>query len=162
MSSDSAAPGKSVPPRSEAVQPDWTAIMAAMGKNFSEFMTRQQSTLAAHTPLNGSAFPAPEAARFSELHQQWLESQHRLWQAFAQRKPDDGPAPAVVQPDPTDRRANAVSLTPRGKEVVAEVNADVQALRRQVFAGLPDADFEATMRVFAAIKAAASKPSDES
>ncbi|MCR6667054.1 MAG: alpha/beta fold hydrolase [Methyloversatilis sp.] len=93
------------------MQPDWTAIMAAMGKNFSEFVTRQQSTLAAHTPLNGSAFPAPEAARFSELHQQWLESQHRLWQAFAQRKPDDGPAPAVVQSDPTDRRFRAPEWT---------------------------------------------------
>ena len=111
MSSDSAAPGTSVPPRNEAVQPDWAAIMAAMGKNFSEFMTRQQSTLAAHTPLNGGAFPAPEASRFSELHQQWLESQHRLWQAFAQRKPDDGPAPAVVQPEPTDRRFRAPEWT---------------------------------------------------
>lgn len=65
------------------------------------------------------------------------------------------------QPDPTDRRANSISLTPRGKETVLEVNADVQALRRQVFAGLTGADLEATMRVFAAIKAAAAKPSDQ-
>ncbi|MGV3491761.1 MAG: MarR family winged helix-turn-helix transcriptional regulator [Devosia sp.] len=65
-------------------------------------------------------------------------------------------------PDPTDRRANSVSLTPRGTEVVAEVNANVAALRKQVFAGLSDADFEATLRVFAAIKTAAAKPSDES
>ncbi len=73
----------------------------------------------------------------------------------------EGSGLVIRQPDPTDRRANSVSLTPRGKELVTEVNADVQALRGQVFAGLPDADFEATMRVFAAIKAAAGKPSDE-
>jgi MarR family transcriptional regulator, transcriptional regulator for hemolysin len=59
------------------------------------------------------------------------------------------------EPDPTDRRANAVSLTDRGRKVVAEVNEDVMALRRQVFAGLDQSDFEATLRVFAAIKAAA-------
>lgn len=74
----------------------------------------------------------------------------------------EGSGLVLRQPDPTDRRANSVSLTARGKEVVAEVNADVQALRRLVFARLPDADFEATMRVFAAIKSAAGKLSDES
>lgn len=65
------------------------------------------------------------------------------------------------QPDPTDRRANSISLTPRGKETVLEVNADVQALRRQIFSGLDGADLEATMRVLAAIKTAAAKPSDQ-
>lgn len=65
------------------------------------------------------------------------------------------------QPDPTDRRANSISLTPRGKETVLEVNADVQALRRQIFSGLTSADLEATMRVLAAIKTAAGKPSDQ-
>lgn len=64
------------------------------------------------------------------------------------------------QPDPTDRRANSVSLTPRGREVVAEVNEDVMALRRQVFANLAETDFEATLRVLAAIKAAAAKDSE--
>ena len=64
------------------------------------------------------------------------------------------------QPDPNDRRANSVSLTPRGREVVAEVNEDVQSLRRQVFANMPIADVEATMRVLAAIKTAAGKDSE--
>lgn len=58
-------------------------------------------------------------------------------------------------PDPSDRRANVVSLTARGREVVAEVTDDLMLLRLQVFADLPTADFEATLRVFAAIKAAA-------
>ncbi|MDB5542575.1 MAG: MarR family transcriptional regulator [Devosia sp.] len=61
------------------------------------------------------------------------------------------------EPDPSDRRANAVSLTARGREVVAEVSEDVMALRSQVFAGLDQSDFEATLRVFAAIKTATDK-----
>lgn len=64
------------------------------------------------------------------------------------------------QPDPRDRRANSVSLTPRGREVVSEVNEDIQNLRRQVFSGLSGADFEATMRVLAAIKLAAGKDNE--
>ena len=72
----------------------------------------------------------------------------------------EGSGLVTREPDPTDRRANSVSLTPRGREVVAEVNEDVQALRRQVFSALPAADIEATMRVLAAIKSAAGKDSE--
>lgn len=65
------------------------------------------------------------------------------------------------EPDPSDRRANVVSLTPRGREVVTEVNDDIQNLRRQIFANLADADIEATGRVFTAIKEAAGKDGDQ-
>lgn len=65
------------------------------------------------------------------------------------------------EPDPSDRRANVVSLTPRGREVVTEVNEDIQSLREQVFAGLSAADIEATGRVFAAIKSAAGRSTDQ-
>lgn len=61
------------------------------------------------------------------------------------------------EPDPSDRRANVVSLTPRGREVVAEVNEDIQNLREQIFAGVSPADIEATGRVFAALKEAAAR-----
>jgi MarR family transcriptional regulator for hemolysin len=61
------------------------------------------------------------------------------------------------EPDPSDRRANVVSLTPRGREVVTEVNDDIQGLREQIFAGVPTADIEATGRVFSALKEAAGK-----
>jgi len=59
--------------------------------------------------------------------------------------------------DPSDRRANVVSLTPRGREVVTEVNDDIQGLREQIFANVAAADIQATGRVFAAIKEAAGK-----
>lgn len=57
--------------------------------------------------------------------------------------------------DPDDRRAKSVSLTPRGRKVVAEVIDDLDALRLQVFAKVPAKDVEAAMRVFAAITDAA-------
>lgn len=63
------------------------------------------------------------------------------------------------QPDPSDRRANVVSLTPRGREVVAEVNDDLMQLRSEVFAALPRGDIEAALRVFAAIEGAAGRDS---
>lgn len=65
------------------------------------------------------------------------------------------------EPDPSDRRANVVSLTPRGREVVAEVNEDIQGLREQIFSNVPAADIEATGRVFTAIKEAAGKEADQ-
>jgi MarR family transcriptional regulator for hemolysin len=65
------------------------------------------------------------------------------------------------EPDPSDRRANVISLTPRGREVVHEVNEDIQALRRQICAGVDAADVEATRRVFTAIKAAAGRDGEQ-
>ena len=62
------------------------------------------------------------------------------------------------EPDPSDRRANVVSLTERGRQVVSEVTDDLLALRKEVFAGLSLADIEAAMRIFAAIKLAAEPP----
>lgn len=63
----------------------------------------------------------------------------------------------VREPDPSDRRANVISLTPTGRRVVGEVNDDLLELRREVFAALPSADLESALRVFAAIKSAATK-----
>ena len=59
------------------------------------------------------------------------------------------------EPDPTDRRANAVNLTDAGWAVVREVNDALTALRLGVFISVPRKDMEAAMRVFAAIEAAA-------
>jgi MarR family transcriptional regulator for hemolysin len=58
-------------------------------------------------------------------------------------------------PDPSDRRANTVSLTPAGRRTVGEVIADLEALRAEVFAGLRPGDTAAAQRIFAAIKSAA-------
>ncbi len=109
MSSDGETPKAAVPPVSPAQAPDWAAIMAAMGRNFNEFMTRQQETLATHSPATASHFPAPDAARFSALHQQWLERQHQLWQSFAQKRTEEGGGASinVVPADPSDRRFRA-------------------------------------------------------
>lgn len=58
------------------------------------------------------------------------------------------------RPDPNDRRANSVSLTPRGREVVTEVNDDIQRLRLDIFRDLDLADIHAAARVLDAIKLA--------
>lgn len=111
MSSESPSPGSSsMPPSGDQTQ-DWTAIMTAMSRTFSDFMARQQlpdaaSPTAAQTPFPSNGFPPPETERFNALHQQWLANQHQLWQAFTQRKPDE-PGTPVVRMDPSDRRFRA-------------------------------------------------------
>ncbi|WP_374625177.1 MarR family winged helix-turn-helix transcriptional regulator [Devosia sp.] len=65
------------------------------------------------------------------------------------------------EPDPSDRRANVVSYTDEGRRVVGAVNEALMAVRREVFAGLPDADLDAALRVFAAIRAATTKGDDQ-
>jgi MarR family transcriptional regulator, transcriptional regulator for hemolysin len=62
-------------------------------------------------------------------------------------------------PDPSDRRANAINLTPRGREVVKEVNDALVALRIEVFAGVSEADLQSAFKIFAAIKSAAGRDS---
>lgn len=61
------------------------------------------------------------------------------------------------EPDPADRRANAVNLTEAGWAVVHEVNDALMALRLEVFTSVPRKDIEATLRVFEAIESAAAE-----
>src|SRR5690242_5467455 len=46
------------------------------------------------------------------------------------------------EPDPNDRRANAVNLTEAGWAIVAEVNEALTALRLEVFDRVPRKDIE--------------------
>jgi MarR family transcriptional regulator for hemolysin len=62
------------------------------------------------------------------------------------------------EPDASDRRANAVNLTPKGEEVVAEVNEVLTNLRLEVFADISRKDAETAIKVFKAIEAAANEP----
>ena len=64
------------------------------------------------------------------------------------------------EPDPTDRRANAVNLTERGRSVVEDVQSTLMALRLEVFASVSREEAEAALRVFRAIEAAADAPAD--
>jgi MarR family transcriptional regulator for hemolysin len=59
--------------------------------------------------------------------------------------------------DPNDRRANAVNLTVRGRQVVTEVNDALNALRVEVFADISRSDAETAIRIFKAIEAAAAR-----
>ena len=49
--------------------------------------------------------------------------------------------------DPTDRRAKAIRLTPRGEALVAKVEAALASLRARLMADVSDKDLETTLRV---------------
>ena len=59
--------------------------------------------------------------------------------------------------DPTDRRANSVNLTERGRTVVEAVNETLVALRLEVFAATPRKDVEAAIRIFKTLEAASAR-----
>ncbi|MGN6101662.1 MAG: MarR family winged helix-turn-helix transcriptional regulator [Devosia sp.] len=61
----------------------------------------------------------------------------------------------VREPDASDRRANLLYLTERGRALTAEVEQEIEDLRQRVFGGLSAGDIAAARRIFAAIKAAA-------
>lgn len=56
--------------------------------------------------------------------------------------------------DSLDRRAKALSLTERGRELVQDVEKQLVRLRREVLAHLDPADLEAALRVLRAFEAA--------
>jgi MarR family transcriptional regulator, transcriptional regulator for hemolysin len=57
--------------------------------------------------------------------------------------------------DPTDRRANSVGLTPKGREVVKAVTDALASLRLEIFRDVSSKDARAALNVFQAIKTAA-------
>lgn len=61
------------------------------------------------------------------------------------------------EPDASDRRANSVNLTEKGREVVTEVNEVLTNLRLEVFADISRKDAETAIKVFKAIEAAANE-----
>jgi MarR family transcriptional regulator for hemolysin len=48
--------------------------------------------------------------------------------------------------DPADKRSNRLTLSPAGKSLVAKIETRLAELRRELFAGVPDADIEAVLR----------------
>ncbi|SDO30656.1 MarR family transcriptional regulator, transcriptional regulator for hemolysin [Methylobacterium phyllostachyos] len=58
----------------------------------------------------------------------------------------------VRREDPSDRRAKVLALTAQGRDVVAQIEVALRALRAQVFAGISRADLDASLRVFAALQ----------
>lgn len=54
--------------------------------------------------------------------------------------------------DRQDRRAKALSLTPRGRELVQAVEAQLVRLRHEVLADIAEADLEAALRVLRAFE----------
>ena len=59
---------------------------------------------------------------------------------------------------PVDRRAKTLHLTPAGTRARAKIEAALDAMRTEMFDGIPDADLEACIRVFAALDAKLGRP----
>ena len=55
--------------------------------------------------------------------------------------------------DAIDRRAKTLHLTPAGTRARAKIETSLDAMRAEVFEGIPDADIEACLRVFATLDA---------
>jgi MarR family transcriptional regulator, transcriptional regulator for hemolysin len=53
---------------------------------------------------------------------------------------------------PGDRRARTIHLTAEGRDVVNRINRVVARLRKRVFGEVDAADFEAALRIFAALE----------
>ena len=58
----------------------------------------------------------------------------------------------VRREDPSDRRAKVLDLTPRGREVFEQIEAERSSLRARIFAEIGCADLEAGLRVFAVLQ----------
>lgn len=58
------------------------------------------------------------------------------------------------QDDPADRRAKTLHLTPEGRRCAARLEELLLPFRRDLFAGLPQADIDACVRVLAHLDAA--------
>lgn len=57
--------------------------------------------------------------------------------------------------DPSDRRANVLSLTDAGERMAEQIEMELRHLRAKVFAEISEADLEATLRVLDALNKAA-------
>jgi MarR family transcriptional regulator for hemolysin len=53
--------------------------------------------------------------------------------------------------DPSDRRANVLSLTEAGERMAEQIEAELKQLRAEVFAEISETDLEATLRVLGAL-----------
>ncbi|KAB0678477.1 MarR family winged helix-turn-helix transcriptional regulator [Aureimonas leprariae] len=56
--------------------------------------------------------------------------------------------------DPSDRRAKTLWLTAKGRAVTRHIEDDLTRLRAAVLGGVPEADLQAVLRVYAALDAA--------
>jgi MarR family transcriptional regulator for hemolysin len=118
-------------------------------------MTR--AVTAAHGVAEAGASPLLWIERLGEgVRQNVLAERIGIESPSLVRVLDDLAAAGLIRrdPDPSDRRANLLFLTERGREVVTRMEIEIRALRARVLGELGEADIRAAERVFAAIKIA--------
>lgn len=145
-------------PDSALVPRDFTASLVHAARLWRR-LTR--AVMAQHGVGEAAAPPLLWIGRLGEgVRQNALAERIGIEGASLVRVLDDLAAAGMVrrEPDPSDRRANLLYLTPRGREVTATVEVDLQALRQRVLGHLGSADLAAAQRVFDAIKATGDLP----
>jgi len=134
---------------------DFTADIAVSHRLWKK-MSRH--VVVAHGVTEVQAIPLVWISRMGEnVHQNVLADRCGLEGASLVRLLDDLQKSGFVTrtPDPEDRRANLLRLTPKGKSAVRNIEEAMDAFREKLLASASPADIEAAMRVFALIKAAA-------
>ena len=118
---------------------------------------RTRAVTAPHGIAEAGAAPLLWIGRMGEgVRQNALAERIGVEGASLVRVLDDLASAGLVsrEPDPTDRRANGLHLTDKGREVTARIEAEIEDLRTRVLGGLSPEDIAAAARVFAAIKGA--------
>jgi len=134
---------------------DFTADIAVAHRHWKK-MSRH--VLVQHGVTEAGAIPLAWISRMGEnVHQNVLAERCGLEGASLVRLLDDLQKAGLVTrtPDPNDRRANLLRLTPEGRAAVRNIEIDMDAFRERVLADADPADIEAAMRVLAIIKAKA-------
>jgi MarR family transcriptional regulator, transcriptional regulator for hemolysin len=134
---------------------DFTSDLVIAGRLWRR-MTR--AVTAQHGIAEAGASPLLWIGRLGEgVRQNTLAERIGVEGASLVRVLDDLASAGLVtrEPDPSDRRANLLYLTPRGREITARVEVEIKDLRERVLGELDDADIAAAQRVFSAIKMAA-------
>lgn len=134
---------------------DFTADIAVSHRLWKK-MSRH--VVAGHGVTEAQAIPLVWIGRMGEnVHQNVLADRCGLEGASLVRLLDDLQKAELVTrtPDPNDRRANLLRLTPSGKATAGEIETAMDRFREDLLAKAAPADVEAALRVFAIIKSAA-------
>jgi MarR family transcriptional regulator for hemolysin len=136
---------------------DFTSDMVIAGRLWRR-MTR--AVTAQHGIAEAGASPLLWIGRLGEgVRQNTLAERIGIESPSLVRVLDELASAGLVtrEPDPSDRRANLLYLTDRGREVTARVEAEINDLRDRVLGSLDSGDIAAAARVFAAIKSASAE-----
>lgn len=146
----------------DALQQNISSGMVAAGRHWRRIC---QATLVRYGISEACAVPLLAIVRLGDgVHQVAVAQASGLESPSLVRLLDQLCSAGFVRrsEDPGDRRAKALSLTQRGRELAEAIEGELVRLRRDVLDGLSSADLEAALRVVRAFEDAAGRSSGAS